>query len=81
GSLECAPDQIAFLHLDMNSPAPEIGALEVLFPRISSGAAIVLDDYGWKMHRRQREAHDSFAAHHGYRILELPTGQGLAIKA
>jgi hypothetical protein len=75
-----APEKIAFLHVDLNSPAAEIGALEVLFPRLSSNAIVVFDDYGWKQFHIQKEAEDKFMEKLGYSILELPTGQGLVIK-
>ena len=75
-----APGTIAYLHLDMNSPGPEIGALDLLFDRVSPGGVIILDDYGWVLHRRQKEAEDRFMSARGYDILELPTGQGLVIK-
>ncbi|MBS0623464.1 MAG: class I SAM-dependent methyltransferase [Verrucomicrobia bacterium] len=78
--LERAPDKIAFLHIDLNSPAAEIGALEILFPRLSPGALLVFDDYGWKQFYKQKEAEDRFMRQHGYEILELPTGQGLVVK-
>jgi O-methyltransferase len=78
--VDTAPARIAFLHIDLNSPAAEIGALETLFDRVAPGAAIVFDDYGWYQFRRQKEAEDAFMAARGYRILELPTGQGLVIK-
>ncbi|HZT48305.1 MAG TPA: TylF/MycF/NovP-related O-methyltransferase [Hyphomicrobiaceae bacterium] len=77
---DVSPAQIAFLHLDMNSPAAEIGALEVLFDRVMPGGMIVLDDYGWALYRMQRCAADQFMAARGLAILELPTGQGLAVK-
>ena len=75
-----APAQIAFLHLDMNSPGPERAALEFLYDRISSGGVIIFDDYGWVIFRKQKETADEFMAQRGQTILELPTGQGLAIK-
>ncbi len=75
-----APEAIAYLHIDMNSTAPEIGALSLLFDRVSPGGVIILDDYGWVLHRKQKEADDRFMASRGYAILELPTGQGLLIK-
>lgn len=78
--LQEAPDKIAFLHIDLNSPAAEIGALEILFPRLSPGAMVVFDDYGWKQFHKQKEAEDVFMAKVGYEILELPTGQGLVVK-
>jgi len=75
-----APDRIAFLHVDMNSPGPEVAALEILFDRVFPGGIIVFDDYGWKVFRKQKEAADRFMAERGHVILELPTGQGLVIK-
>jgi len=78
--LQEAPEKIAFLHIDLNSPAAEIGALEILFPRLSPGAILVFDDYGWKQFRKQKEAEDEFMRLLGYEILELPTGQGVVVK-
>src|SRR5207245_902280 len=77
---EIAPDKISFLHIDMNSPAPEVGALELLFERVSPGGVVILDDYGWFLHTKQKDADDRFMSDHGHEILELPTGQGLLIK-
>jgi O-methyltransferase len=74
------PDRIAFLHLDLNSPSAEESALHALFERMTPGAAIVLDDYGWRQFRRQKEMADAFFASRGLDVLELPTGQGLVIK-
>jgi hypothetical protein len=77
--LEGAPDKIAMMHIDMNSPAAERSALEVLFDRISHGGVIIFDDYGWILHRKQKEAIDTFMNDRGHFVLELPTGQGLSI--
>jgi len=76
---ERAPDKVAFLHLDMNSARAELGALEVLFERLSPGAFLLLDDYGWRFYREQKLALDAFVAGRGYRIVELPSGQGMLI--
>lgn len=78
--LQESPEKIAFMHIDLNSPAAEIGALELLFPRMSPGAILVFDDYGWKQFHRQKEAEDEFMHKLGYTILELPTGQGMVVK-
>jgi len=79
--LHCvAPRQIAFLHLDMNSPGAEVGALEVLFERISPNGLIVFDDYGWKIFQSLKTRLDEFMKDRGQFIMELPTGQGLMIK-
>ncbi|MDO9264555.1 MAG: TylF/MycF/NovP-related O-methyltransferase [Desulfosalsimonadaceae bacterium] len=73
-------DHIAYLSIDMNCVAPEIAAAEYFWPKLSSGAVIVLDDYGWSKHIMQKQAFDSFAEAHGVQVLSLPTGQGIMIK-
>lgn len=77
---DVVPKKVALLHLDLDSSTAEIAALEVLFDRVSPGGVIVFDDYGWAAYRAQRIAEDEFMAERGYRILEIPTGQGLVIK-
>jgi O-methyltransferase len=77
---EVAPERIAFMHIDMNSPKAEAGALDVLFDRVSPGGIIVFDDYGWIQFEAQKESADRFMAARGQIIMELPTGQGLMIK-
>lgn len=74
------PEKIAFLHLDLNNADAEIGALELLFDRMVPGAVMVLDDYGWLHYRRQKLVEDDWLGQRGYKIFELPTGQGLLIK-
>ena len=73
-------DKIAFLHLDLNSPGPEIAVLEMLFDRVVLGGTIVLDDFGWILHKKQLEAEITFFEKRNQVVLELPTGQGLVIK-
>jgi len=77
---EVAPERIAFLHIDLNSPAAELGVLDQLFDRVVPGGMIVFDDYGWCFFRKQKDAEDEFMRRRGYQILELPTGQGLVVK-
>jgi len=73
-------DHIAFLSIDMNCVAPEIAAAEYFWHKLSSGAVIVLDDYGWPGHIMQQQAFDRFAEAKGVQVLSLPTGQGIIIK-
>jgi hypothetical protein len=77
---ELAPARIAFLHVDLNNMEAELGALEVLFDRVSPGGMIIFDDYGWSGYRAQKAAEDAFMQARGLTVLELPTGQGMAIK-
>jgi O-methyltransferase len=78
--VQAAPEKVAFLHLDMNNAGSEIGALEFLWERISPGAVIIFDDYGWLGYREQKLAIDAWLAQHNVRVLELPSGQGMALK-
>jgi hypothetical protein len=77
---EDSPQKIAYLHIDLNSPRAERGALDVLYDRVLPGGIIIFDDYGWSTYRKQMDSADAFMAEHGYPILELPTGQGLMVK-
>jgi O-methyltransferase len=74
-----APHKVAFLHLDLNSATAERGALEYLLPKMSKGAMLVLDDYGWKHYKAQKVVADEILGAKSIPIMELPTGQGLAI--
>lgn len=73
-------EKVCYLSLDMNAAVPEIAAAEYFWPRMSSGAVIVLDDYGWPFHEVQKREFDDFAAHRGVQVLPMPTGQGLIFK-
>jgi O-methyltransferase len=82
GTLESAAlDAIAYLHVDMNIAYPEVEASRRLWDRMTPGGLVVYDDYGSPSHAMQKRALDAFAAERGVRILALPTGQGLLIKA
>lgn len=73
-------DNFAFAHIDMNCAAPEIAAIEFVWPRLKEGGVVLLDDYGYIGYRSQKIAMDDFARRVGGAILSLPTGQGLMIK-
>ena len=60
--------------------AAERAALEVLYERMQPGGILLLDDYGWVQNRPQKDAADAFLARQGRKVLEMPTGQGLAIR-
>ena len=73
-------EKVAYLSIDMNIAYPERKAIEYFWPKLSSGAFVVLDDYGWRGYEEQRAAMDEFARSAGVEILALPTAQGLLIK-
>ncbi len=75
-----SPDTIAFMHIDMNNPTAEIGALDALFERVSSGGVILFDDFCWATAKAQFDAETKWFAERGLHVLPLPTGQGLFVK-
>ncbi|MEO6231186.1 MAG: TylF/MycF/NovP-related O-methyltransferase [Ferruginibacter sp.] len=72
--------KVAFLSLDMNSAIPEEHALNYFWDKLSSGAVIVFDDYGFNGYEEQKIVHDEFALSKNLQVLLLPTGQGLLFK-
>lgn len=76
-----SPQAIAFLHLDLNCHAAELAALERLWDRLPDGGVVLLDDYGRAEFEPMFMAYQGWAKASGQHILELPTGQGLIIKA
>jgi len=73
-------EKVCYLSIDMNCAAPERAALEFFWDKLTSGATVVLDDYGWKGFEAQKTSADEFAAARGVQVLALPTGQGLIFK-
>ena len=77
---DSTPSAIALLHLDMNAAAAEVGALDVLFDRVSGGGFILMDDYGRIENKELHVGLRDWMSAKGHPILELPTGQGLVVK-
>lgn len=77
---EVGAERIAFLHLAMGITAPTIAAAEYFWPRLASGAVMVLNDYGSPVYHTQKLAFDRFAAERKVPLLSLPTGQALIVK-
>ena len=75
-----SPKRIAYLHIDLNEAPAEISALECLFDRVVPSGMVILDDYEWADYRRQKVAEDPWFEARGYRVMPLPTGQGLVFK-
>ena len=73
-------DRVAYLSIDMNIVYPERAAIEYFWPKLSSGAMVLLDDHGWANYKDQKSALDEFACGKKMQIFNLPTGQGLIIK-
>jgi len=75
-----SPAKIAYLHIDLNQAPAEIAVLNHLFDRVVPSGMIILDDYEWFAYRSQKLAEDPWFEERGYRVMPLPTGQGLVIK-
>jgi O-methyltransferase len=74
------PEQVAYLHIDLNNAEGELAALDHLFDRVVAGGVVILDDYEWAAYRNQKAHEDPWFAARGYRVFPLPTGQGLVLK-
>lgn len=73
-------ERVAYLSIDMNCVKPEVAALDYFWPKLVTGAVVLLDDYGHRGHERQKEAIDRLMASKGIGVLTLPTGQGMIVK-
>jgi hypothetical protein len=74
-----APEQIAILRLDTDWYASTRHELEHLYPRLSPGGVLLIDDYGWW--QGSREAVDEFLEKTGARLLLLRMDEGrVAVK-
>ena len=73
--------KICFLSIDMNCVAPEVAAFEHLWPFVSPGGVVLLDDYGFKDHFQQKKAFDLLGEALNFRVIQLPSGQGLILKS
>jgi len=73
-------DKVAYLSIDMNSVTPEVEAVRYFWPKLTQGAVVVLDDYGFDGHQFQRLGMDALGREIGFEVLGLPTGQGLILK-
>ena len=69
--------KIAFLHIDLNSFAPEIAAFRYFSARLTPGAVVLLDDYGYAGGGETFREWKRVSGELRLDILSLPTGQGL----
>lgn len=74
------PEQISFLHVDLNSAKAETFVLENLWDSISPGGVILLDDYANRGFEDTYEAHNRFFSSKGKHVLTFAAGNGLVVK-
>lgn len=75
------PDKLAFMHVDLNSPAVETQVMRQLWPNLVPGAVILLDDYANKGLNDSYSQMSRFFAELNHQILTTAAGQGIVIKA
>jgi hypothetical protein len=72
--------QIAFAHIDVDIYKSIMDSLKFIWPRLSFGGFIVLDDYGFPTCPGARASVDEFFQREPCAPLCLPTGQALVFK-
>ncbi|HXX93031.1 MAG TPA: TylF/MycF/NovP-related O-methyltransferase [Planctomycetota bacterium] len=78
---EVADRRFSFVHIDVDLERPTRDSVEFFYPRVNPGGILLLDDYGFFICPGAREAIDRFFRDKPEPVLELPTGQGLVLKA
>jgi O-methyltransferase len=73
-------ERIAFAHIDLDIYRAILDTLVFVWPRLSLGGFVVLDDYGFPTCPGAREAVDEFFAREKCVPLCLPTGQAVVFK-
>ena len=72
--------RFSFVHIDVDLYRSTLDCLEFFYPRLSPGAVIVFDDYGFPAARGEKRAVDEFFADRPEAPLALPTGQAIVTK-
>jgi hypothetical protein len=79
-TMEHLPDEISWCQIDLNDADAEGAVFPAVYERLLPGAVVVFDDYGFRRYRESALRHQKFLKNKE-RVLELPTGQGLLVKA
>ncbi len=74
------PDNIDWLHIDLNSSQPTILALDFFWPKINKGGVVLLDDYGFVGYEDTRLSIDRWSNIHNVILIAIPTGQAILLK-
>jgi hypothetical protein len=72
--------EIAFLHVDLNSPRVEVESLKLLWSKMLPGCVILLDDYAYIGFSESLQLFTEFFAKLNLYVLTTATGQGIVIK-
>jgi hypothetical protein len=75
------PDQIAWMHIDLNSSIPTIDSLEFFWEKLLPGGIILLDDYAWPGYEDTKSEVEKWCNDRRLDIFQFPTGQALISKS
>lgn len=74
------PEQIVWLHIDLNSATPTIAALDYFWDRMAAGGVILFDDYSWPGYEDTKNLVLAWFKEKKGILLPLPTGQAMIFK-
>jgi len=74
------PENISWLHIDLNSSFPTLEALKFFYPKLETNGVVLFDDYGHDGFEDTREVVENFFKDKKIQFLQLMTGQVLIIK-
>lgn len=70
-----------FVHIDVDLYQPTFDSLAFFYPRLSPGAMMVVDDYGFENCPGAYKAVQEFMRDKTETVIHLPTGQGVIIRS
>ena len=73
-------DKICFLHIDLNYPETEVECLNMLWPKISQGGIVLLDDYAYFGFEKSYNLMNALSKKLDRLILTTASGQGIILK-
>jgi len=74
------PDELSWLHIDLNSSMPTLKTLEYFLPKLLPGGVVLFDDYGWKKYEETKAVADKLCSKFDGLLMPLPTGQAIFFK-
>ena len=74
------PDELSWLHIDLNSSMPTLKTLEHFLPKLLPGGIVLFDDYGWNKYEETKAVADKFCSQFDGLLMPFPTGQAIFFK-
>jgi O-methyltransferase len=80
GEAPAPPEQVRYVHIDLNAAEATLAACEFFWPRLQAGGVILFDDYGWLGFEDTKKVVDDFFADKAGAMLKFPTAQAMFMK-